>query len=185
MPSVEAYFDCIHTYAPILDRHDFENRWELLYDTEPRQQTVLDYAKLCLVVALGLASSSTVLDQADESGRLSSIYHQRAWNLLHHVVAKPCISALQILLLHVSHSAVFSPPGLRHKVLFLFYSSKGGMAWALCGMTVRLAQALGLHRCTPRDFDLSEQQMELQSQLWCIAFGLDAWVSLIAFNIPN
>lgn len=48
------------------------------------------------------------------------------------------------------------------------------MAWILCGFAVRVAQAMGLHRQSPPDFDLTEAQIRLRSQLWWVAFGLDA-----------
>jgi hypothetical protein len=60
------------------------------------------------------------------------------------------------------------------------------MAWVICGQAVRVAQTLGLHRRSPRDFDLTEEQTSLRSRLWWAGFGLDAYgpsiVDLFAFK---
>jgi len=50
------------------------------------------------------------------------------------------------------------------------------MAWVFCGLALRIAMSLGLHRKTPAEIDLSPSQLRLRSRLWWIAFSFDASV---------
>jgi hypothetical protein len=44
----------------------------------------------------------------------------------------------------------------------------------LCGFAIRVAQAMGLHMQSPADLDMTEEQVQLRSRVWWVAFSLDA-----------
>lgn len=50
---------------------------------------------------------------------------------------------------------------------------KGGFGWLLCGIAVRVAQAIGLHRRSPEDLDLNDEDVRLRSQVWWVVYRLD------------
>ena len=57
--------------------------------------------------------------------------------------------------------------------MFLELNDQYSLASVLCGVSIRLCQSLGLHRKSPPDFDLSQEEIKYRSQLWWIAFRLE------------
>ncbi|PVH79625.1 hypothetical protein DL98DRAFT_572445 [Cadophora sp. DSE1049] len=78
------------------------------------------------------------------------------------VLATPYIDTVEIMLLHV---------------LYHMQLGKGGYAWMLTGIAIRIAEAIGLHRRSPIDLDLGEDQVKRRSQLWWVAYSLDSFNS--------
>jgi hypothetical protein len=154
----------------------FRNSWEALYSQEPNERPILTIIMLCLVVAIGsLYRSATEI--TGQSYTISSGLCQQTWSLLHLPVARPSLDSLQVILLQVGFRLYSSCLLLINKVVLLMHQGKGGLAWVICGLAIRFAQALGLHRRTPRDFDLTNEQTSLRSQLWWVVFSLDAYVA--------
>jgi hypothetical protein len=48
----------------------------------------------------------------------------------------------------------------------------------LCGLAVRIAQSIGLHRQIPVNSDLPDVEIRLRSQIWWVAYTLDTSVFL-------
>lgn len=98
--------------------------------------------------------------------------------MLHDCLAVPNVSTVQILLLHVSEKTMLMYVSFAKasQVIFHLQCSKAGFGWVLCGLAVRVAQAVGLHRRSPEDLDLSEEDVRLRSQLWWVAYRLDGSV---------
>lgn len=153
----------------------FRNGWESLYNQERDERPVLTIIMLCLAVAIGslYRSASEITGQ---SYTISSGLCQQTWSLLHLPVARPSLDSLQVILLHVGSRLYSSCLVLIKKVVLLMHQGKGGLAWVVCGLAIRFAQSLGLHRRTPRDFDLTSEQINLRGQLWWAVFSLDAYV---------
>jgi hypothetical protein len=60
------------------------------------------------------------------------------------------------------------------KVMYLIHFSKSGMAWVLCGLAIRIAQSVGLHRQVLPDMGLPEEDVRVRSQIWWVCYTLDA-----------
>ncbi|KAJ9659582.1 hypothetical protein H2198_002995 [Neophaeococcomyces mojaviensis] len=159
--SIKAYFAGIHIFYPVVVKKDFESAWEELYLQDPTQEHDLDVAVFYLITAIGTLCNkeSRFLEIETQASEL----YQRAWALLSVTMVSPHTDTVQILLLHV---------------IYLALRGKGGMAWIMCGLAIRHAQSIGLHRKSPRDLDLAKEQIELRSQLWWCAFTFDAFLSL-------
>lgn len=72
----------------------------------------------------------------------------------------------------------------KYQVIFHLQCSKAGFGWVLCGLAIRVAQAIGLHRRSPEDLDLSDGDVRLRSQLWWVAYRLDGSV-INSINTPG
>lgn len=57
--------------------------------------------------------------------------------------------------------------------MFLEFNGQYSVASVLCGFSIRLCQAQGLHRRSPEDFDLALDEIKYRSQLWWIAFHFE------------
>ncbi|KAL2848888.1 hypothetical protein BJY01DRAFT_246112 [Aspergillus pseudoustus] len=104
-----------------------------------------------------------------------------AWALFPHVAATSSIGSMQVLLLHIcnrpshqSRLALISSG----QVLYNIHWSKWGIASALCGIAVRVDQAVRLHHALPHDFGLEHGQPKLGKRLWPVALILDAHLSM-------
>ena len=171
------YFRTIHVLYPILNAQNFLNSWSLLYDPMPPKHDPVLYSRLFLIVAIGLLSQPPALDLGFSVDEVCQELHQKSWHLLHEVLARPHASSVQVILLHVrTHLDVAG----RHsadstlKVLYLVHFSKSGMAWVLCGLAIRIAQSIGLHREFSPDMGLPEEEIRVRSQIWWVCYTLDA-----------
>lgn len=147
---------------PILNGQNFQNNWSLLYDLTPPKHDPILYSRFFLIVAIGLLSQPPTLDSGFSVDELCQDLHQKSWRLLHEVLARPYASSVQVILLHV---------------LYLVHFSKSGMAWVLCGLAIRIAQSIGLHREISPDMGLPEEEIRVRSQIWWVCYSLDASLS--------
>lgn len=162
---------------PVIDKSLFRSSWPQLYESD---STALDsdlLATFYLVVAIGdiNGKSPEIISQA---GQISQSLYQKSWAMLHNCLAVPNVSTVQILLLHVREKATITCVSIANKyqVIFHLQCSKAGFGWVLCGLAIRVAQAIGLHRRSPEDLDLSDGDVRLRSQLWWVAYRLDGSV---------
>ncbi|KAL1634605.1 hypothetical protein SLS56_002299 [Neofusicoccum ribis] len=161
-----AYFANYNRFQPIVDEDEFRARTGLFHDAPSTRAQLRgpDYALFFLIVAIGLLSERQPPGNAHaEHDGLAGRVYQQAWSLLNDSISCPSESSVQILLLHVSYH---------------YYTVKCGLAWILCGLAVRVAQALGFHRQSPRDMDLSPARIQRQSRLWWIAYSFEAGLAL-------
>lgn len=133
----------------------------------------LEQSLLYLVTALA-ASSRPIMGstKAVEAGNLYAL----ALALFPHVVGTPSLDSMQILLLHVSSfkDAWSRSANLGVQVLYNIHWSKWSIAWVLCGIAVRVGQAVGLHRTSPHELGLEQSQPKLRARIWAVTLILDA-----------
>jgi hypothetical protein len=98
----------------------------------------------------------------------SKLLHQHAWVMFDKAIAKPHTSSVQVILLHV---------------IYLVLSGKTGIAWVVCGLAIRISQAIGLHRRSSIDSTWSEAHVRLRSRLWWVGYSLDAYVITLPEHI--
>jgi hypothetical protein len=115
----------------------------------------LALSQVCLVAAIGLLSGPQ-----RSSDAMAYLLYEQAQAVLGDVVASPYAQSVQVLLLHC---------------IYLEHCGKTGAAWTVCGMALRIAQSLGLHR---RATLFSPDQSRWRARLWWVAFSLDAFLSL-------
>ncbi|KAM5520512.1 NAD(P)-binding protein [Fusarium oxysporum f. sp. phaseoli] len=161
--SINAYFENVNSFYAILDEPSFRSRASLFYTPQRPMLTPLDYSLFYLVVSVGALCKMHDLNDAEETGELSTRMYEQAWPLLHEAVGASCETSLQILLLQIVRAVYFG---------------KHGVAWVLCGLGLRIAQSLGLHRKCPDEIALPGLQLRLRSHLWWILISFDANLSL-------
>ncbi|KAH8803571.1 fungal-specific transcription factor domain-containing protein [Xylogone sp. PMI_703] len=161
--AIKTYFSNVYSFYPVVDVVLFQSDWEAIYSQPLEEQSILEYMTLYLIIAIGAVCNPATKEVITELQTISDNLYQQAWDLLNDSITKLSVTSVQILLLHV---------------IFLMYRGRGGMAWVLCGLAIRISQAIGLHRRSPRDIDLTEAEIHLRSQLWWSAFCLDAELSL-------
>ncbi|OGM41092.1 hypothetical protein ABOM_010421 [Aspergillus bombycis] len=105
---------------------------------------------------------------ATESGRLSYHLDTILSNLLGQMPCRGDILSLQGLILYL---------------LYLQMTSQHSLAVRVCGMVVRLAQSLGLHRHTRR-FKHSPGESELRRRIWWSVYVLDVQSSIL-YGLPR
>ncbi|KAL4806519.1 fungal-specific transcription factor domain-containing protein [Aspergillus unguis] len=155
---IQAYHDFVHLLYPIMDG-EFAATWRQIYNHD--SLSAISYCRFCLVILVGniVSPAHSHRDNWQASQRL----HEQTWSLLDRVMASPFIESLQVMLLHT---------------VFLLYCGKTGIAWMTCSMAVHIAQSLGLHQHPPPQLGLTPQQTTLRSNLWAVAYTLDAFLSL-------
>ncbi|KAH6999161.1 fungal-specific transcription factor domain-containing protein, partial [Ilyonectria sp. MPI-CAGE-AT-0026] len=161
--SIDAYFQNLNMFYPILDEDSFRARFLMFYTPDRSQLGFVDYCIFYLVVSIGALSDKHTSGNAVGTDQLAASTYQLAWSMMHDCISSPCETSIQILLLHV----------VRH-----IYFGRSGIAWVFCGLALRSAQSLGLHRELPQEMDLPEPQLELRSRLWWMVFSFDASLSL-------
>ncbi|KAE8402102.1 hypothetical protein BDV37DRAFT_165721 [Aspergillus pseudonomiae] len=117
------------------------------------------------LIALQSIHSSTA---ATESRPLSYHLDTILSNLLGHMPCRGDIPSLQGLILYL---------------LYLQMTSQHSLAVRVCGMVVRLAQSLGLHRHTRR-FKHSPGESELRRRIWWSVYVLDVQSSIL-YGLPR
>ncbi|KAH6950288.1 fungal-specific transcription factor domain-containing protein [Ilyonectria sp. MPI-CAGE-AT-0026] len=170
MRSLDAYFANFNTFYPVIDEHYFRARCQLFFTSERPQLNVYDYSLFYLTVSIGALTEKPASEQPEALERLATVTYQLAWSLMNDCISSTCEASLQVILLHV----------VRH-----LYFGRSGIAWSLCGLAVRNAQAIGLHREAPPEMDLQPHQLEMRCRLWWILFGLDASLSLTHGRPPG
>ncbi|KAL6404387.1 fungal specific transcription factor domain-containing protein [Ilyonectria robusta] len=141
--------------GPFVDEVGLSSMFNLPTQDLPPQ----DAALRSIDVSIGALSDKHTSENAVGIDQLAASTYQLAWSMMHDSISSPCEISIQILLLHV----------VRH-----LYFGRSGIAWVFCGLALRTAQSLGLHREIPQEMDLPEPQLELRSRLWWMVFGFDA-----------
>ncbi|KAF4911138.1 putative transcriptional regulatory protein [Colletotrichum fructicola] len=156
---IQAFFECVAFFFPIIDRDIFMSRMEMMYTPQRPRLNALDYCLFHLVVSLGALVQRRTSTQTEDMDRIYLSSYQKAWTMMSDALTSPCETSLQILILHIFiHTK----------------SGREGFAWVLCGLAIRVAQSLGLHQKSPTDMGFSERRIILRSRLWCILFGFDS-----------
>ncbi|RSL39474.1 hypothetical protein CEP54_016317 [Fusarium duplospermum] len=170
MQSIDAYFKTLDGFYPIVDEEPFRAKAHMLYTSDRSHVSVVDYSMFCLVVSLGAMGISQTSGRSDANEQLSADAYERAWSIMNDSIATPCEASLQVLLLHI----------VRHS-----YFGKSGIAWVFCGLAIRIAEAIGLHRKIPKEMDVPKSQVWLRSRLWWILLHLDASLSISQGRPPG
>lgn len=177
---------------PVIDKSLFRSTWPQLYEPDSAALDSDLLTTFYLVVAIGDVNDKSPAEIVSQAGQITQSLYQKSWAMLHDCLAVPNVSTVQILLLHVSGEFAIICVSIANKyqVIFHLQCSKAGFAWVLCGLAIRVAQAIGLHRRSPEDLDLSDGDVRLRSQLWWVAYRLDGSVieylnTLVLTNVDN
>ncbi|OJK03474.1 hypothetical protein ASPACDRAFT_75051 [Aspergillus aculeatus ATCC 16872] len=161
---ITAYIENVHLRYAIVGMQHLEI-WRDTYSDKTLMKDPVTFSRLCLLTTIGLLSmphKQGCDSTSPWAKEIHSIY-EGAWSLLTAVLASPYIDAVELLLLHTLH---------------LLYSGKLGIVWVNCGLVIRVAQSLGLHRNSPIQLGLSEEQIQRRARLWEVSYALDAFLSL-------
>ncbi|CAG9948524.1 unnamed protein product [Clonostachys rosea f. rosea IK726] len=162
----KAYLRNINAFYPVVDEASYPEQTERFYTTERSSLGILDHCIFFLIVSIGATSLGERPDHTDE---IKAVY-QRASSLFHDCIVDPSESSLQVVLLHT---------------LYQLCNGHCGVAWTFCGLAIRTAQSMGLHRKSPMEMELPDHQLRLRSWLWWITLDLDANISLIQGRPPG
>ncbi|CAI6088468.1 unnamed protein product [Clonostachys chloroleuca] len=162
----KAYLRNINAFYPVVDEASYPEQTERFYTAERSSLGILDHCIFFLIVSIGATSLGERPDHTDE---IKAVY-QRASSLFHDCVVDPSASSLQVVLLHT---------------LYQLCNGHCGVAWTFCGLAIRTAQSMGLHRKSPMEMELPDHQLRLRSWLWWITLDLDANISLIQGRPPG
>ncbi|CZR55558.1 uncharacterized protein PAC_05446 [Phialocephala subalpina] len=160
--AAHAYFRNVHAIYPIVNDQTLQHSWLQFYESEAPERDPVVYSRFFLLVAIGALSAPRPPDLAFSTDAMPQGLYQQAWRMFNDVIARPYASSVQVILLHV---------------IYLIHFSKSGIAWVLCGLAIRIAQSIGLHRKTPPELGLPQEEMRLRSQIWWICYTLDAFLS--------
>jgi hypothetical protein len=167
-----AYLRNINAFYPVVDEASYPEQTERFYTTERSSLGILDHCIFFLIVSIGATSLGERPDHTDE---IKAVY-QRASSLFHDCIVDPSESSLQVVLLHVSFPKFWNPRIclLTWQTLYQLCNGHCGVAWTFCGLAIRTAQSMGLHRKSPMEMELPDHQLRLRSWLWWITLDLDA-----------
>ncbi|BFZ63742.1 hypothetical protein YB2330_004874 [Saitoella coloradoensis] len=132
---VDAFFAGVITIFPIIEREQFDENYQKMWADNPPLDDVPWMAVYYMVMAFGAVELSAK-DGARDGGvdpEAGKNYFYNAWQLNNMLYAHNTLMALQAMLM---------------MGIFLQGTSRVHAAWIQLGATVRLAQALGLHRGT-------------------------------------
>ncbi|VUC23933.1 unnamed protein product [Clonostachys rosea] len=162
----KAYLRNINAFYPVVDEALYSARAERFYTAERSSLGIVDHCIFYLIVSIGATS---LRKRSDHTHEITTVY-ERASSLFHDCIIDPSESSLQVVLLHT---------------LYQLCNGHCGVAWTFCGLAIRTAQSMGLHRKSPMEMELPDHQLRLRSWLWWITFDLDANISLIQGRPPG
>lgn len=167
---IGAYFENIHLRHPIVNVSFLDN-WQAIYHDSTVSNDPMQLSRFCLIVALGQLSLPLSVSSSDllEMDDFLQAVQSRIWILTSQLLAFPFANTVEVMLLHV---------------MYLLYCGKGGIAWMTCGIAIRIAQSLGLHRYSSVELGLKEEEHRRRSRLWEVAVTLDAFLSLTEGRPP-
>jgi hypothetical protein len=157
IPLINAYFDYVHPFVPLLDEQYFRNTYIAQKRKDPRWLLLLN-----TVLAMGgMAAASS----CEDLGHV--VYWKRAsQHLTVETLGSIHIETVQALALLGGY--------------YLHYLNKPHVANNLMGATLRIATALGLHRDYPeamksKSAGKTAYTIEMRRRVWWNLFIMDAW----------
>ena len=157
IPLINAYFDFVHPFVPLIDEQYFRNTYISQKRSDPRWQLLLN-----TVLAMGgMAAASS----CEDLGHV--LYWKRASQFLTvETLGSVHIETVQALSLLGGY--------------YLHYLNKPHVANNLMGATLRIATALGLHRDYPeamksKSAGKGTYTIEMRRRVWWNLFIMDAW----------
>lgn len=157
IPLINAYFDYVHPFVPLLDEQYFRNTYIAQKRKDPRWLLLLN-----TVLALGgMAAASSCED-------LGHVVHWRR--------ASQYLTVETLGSIHIETVQALSLLG----GYYLHYLNKPHVANNLMGATLRIATALGLHRDYPeamksKSAGKTAYTIEMRRRVWWNLFIMDAW----------
>jgi Fungal specific transcription factor domain len=158
VPIINAYFQYIHPFVPLVDEHTFRDTYMAKQRTDSRWSLLLN-----TVLAMGSIANG------EEEDNLHSIYFDRAKEHLNmDTLGSAHIETVQAL-------AMLSG-------FYLHYIQQPNVANTLMGAALRMATALGLHRdytegLGPASTGKAQFSVEMRRRVWWSTFILDTWAS--------
>lgn len=180
-----AYMAKINSVYPFINESWFGSSWIKLYEQPGSNHPYWNVLTFLLIVAIGQGCSNRPTHESAETKIENSAdqLYRLVGTLFDKGPSAASVEAVRVLLLHVSSRHDGRIPFLvlicAGKVVYLLHRGKGSLAWTMCGRAIRVAQAVGLHRRSPRDFGLTEEAIQMRTQTWWVAFSFDAWVPWI------
>lgn len=163
---VYCFFEHFQPIFPVVNRPDFERQYERLWtplrqnedeSMTTDQDEAAFAATLNLVFAIGSRISSSVEPQ--EKRIVPEEFYQRARDLYRYdLLSSSSFAVLQMLLLIA---------------LYLQATQRAAECWNSLGLTIRVAQSLGLHADRDKECTNSPKQMQLRRQIWHLCVQLD------------
>ena len=181
---VDTYFDRAHWFTLIFMQEEFRQKWEAMYDS-PREQ---------LIDASGSSNPafiSTFLVVIAIALRYTGSYRQR---LLRESgvdavsLEEGIVSALRVNMLDIV--SLGSLEAVQTCVLLgthYLYHGRPGLAWPVCGLGLRLAQALNLHRMPPTTEAMTpdmQSQYETRKRCWWAIYEIETFCSM-SYGYPH
>ncbi|KAL1923404.1 uncharacterized protein VTP21DRAFT_8384 [Calcarisporiella thermophila] len=154
---IEAYFEHIHPYMPIISKPRFlkQYRGELTSPT-PFLMNAIFSLTVRAVFKGGLFNRYPMLSEG-----MADVFYQRVKKLLDTAFEKPQLSTVQALLLLTIDTQLANNPENNY-----LYSS----------LAVRIAQELGMHRDSSK-WKISRSESELRKRIWWICYVFDREIS--------
>lgn len=162
---IEKAIDCWTPLYPVVHKQSTISAFRSLLNNPSNGDLCTVYQTLILLALGSIGSpSSTCITNPHHHHHflcLSEHYYTLATALATKILERPCLAALQ---------------GLVLAQVYLQLSSRYPAASHLSGTAVRLAQTLGLHRHSAR-FKFDALQTELRRRAWWSVYALDAFAS--------
>lgn len=159
---VGLYWKNIHPRYPIISV-ELHHSWAQWYDHDGCFSSADPIQFLCVCMMAIIGATSYPTGPTDEMQEMISTLQRRAWSMMDYLLDHPYTGSVQVILLHT---------------IYFTQQGKLGIAWSTCGIALRMAQAIGLHRHTPSDLQLSDEIVRLRARIWWVAYSLDAFLSL-------
>jgi hypothetical protein len=153
---ISIFLSRIYPVFPIIKEGPFSESVERLREKPTSTLTSKDYPAL----ACAYAVFSAAADEADgHPTEIGTHYLEGAFVLYAHIVAIPCVTSVQSLLL---------------LAIILRSRNKDGASWGVIGQAIRIAQSIGLHR----KFASNSDTDDLLSRIWWTAYILERIMEL-------
>ena len=158
IPVMNAYFQYIHPFIPLIDENSFRDTYMTKQRSDPRWILLLN-----TVLAMGSMANGESADN------LHAAYFARAQEHLNvETMGSAHIETVQAL-------AILSG-------FYLHYTQQPSLANVLMGATLRMATSLGLHRdysegLGPASTSKAHFSIEMRRRVWWSTFMLDTWAS--------
>ncbi|PSN67577.1 hypothetical protein BS50DRAFT_609548 [Corynespora cassiicola Philippines] len=178
---VENYFDRIHWFVLVFHQSDFRQRLQLLYDglesTHQEHPSPIGFVSSFIAVCI---LSLSYMDQ-ERTAKLSELGGHAA-SLQSHLLERLRSSIMDV-------AADSSIEAVQTCVLlgsYYVYHGQPQQAWPICGLSLRLAQALKLHRRAKEELtevpDLDDPRQragETRKRCWWAVYEIETFCSML------